>query len=67
MLVAAEAGTGAEAIRLYHQDRPDIGLIDLRLPDITGVEVIRAILRDSPRARLIVLTTYDGDEDIYPA
>ncbi len=67
MFVAAEAGEGRKAIELYRRARPDVGLIDLRLPDITGVEVIHRIVADYPNARLIVLTTYDGDEDIYRA
>ncbi len=67
MVVVAEAATGHEAIELYARQQPNIGLIDLRLPDITGVEVIRTIVDAQPKARLIVLTTYDGDEDIYRA
>lgn len=65
--VAAETGSGEEAITLFREHRPDITLMDLRLPGMSGVEAIRAIRRESPQARVIVLTTYDGDEDIYRA
>jgi DNA-binding NarL/FixJ family response regulator len=67
MTVAAQAGTAEEAIRLYWEHRPDITLMDLRLPDRSGAEVIREIRRADPQARFIVLTTYDGDEDIHQA
>ncbi len=67
LFVVAEAGTGKEAIALYRREQPGVGLIDLRLPDITGVDVIRTIVGEYSGARLIVLTTYDGDEDIYRA
>src|ERR1700684_2122772 len=67
MMVAAQAGTAAEAIRLFWEHRPDITLMDLRLPDKSGVEVIREVRRAAPQARFIVLTTYEGDEDIHQA
>ena len=67
MTVAAQAGTAAEAIRLFWEHRPDITLMDLRLPDRSGVEVIREVRRAAPQARFIVLTTYEGDEDIHQA
>lgn len=67
MEVVAEAGSGPEAVLGYEQHRPDVVLMDLRLPGMTGVEAIRAIRRQDPQARVIVLTTYDGDEDIYRA
>jgi DNA-binding NarL/FixJ family response regulator len=65
MEVVAEASTGKEAIEQYARHRPDILLLDLRLPDLCGVEVIRAIREQFLLARVIVLTTYDGDEEIY--
>src|SRR4051794_10573309 len=65
MEVVAEASTGKEAIEQYAQHQPDILLLDLRFPDVCGVEVIRAIREQFLVARIIVLTTYDGDEDIY--
>jgi len=65
MEVIAEGINGQQAIDLYRQHKPDVMLIDLRMPVVTGVEAITAIRRDFRDARLIVLTTYDGDEDIY--
>ena len=67
MTTVAQAGSGHEAIALHQQHQPDVTLMDLRLPDLSGVEVIRAIRRSSPEARFIVLTTYEGDEDIHQA
>lgn len=65
MSVIVEATTGAQAIELYRQHRPDVTLMDLRMPGVSGVEAITAIRREFADARIIVLTTYDGDEDIY--
>ena len=65
MEVIAEGINGQQAIDLYKQHTPDITLIDLRMPVVGGVEAITTIRRNFPDARLIVLTTYDGDEDIY--
>jgi two-component system NarL family response regulator len=65
--VVGEAADGVEAIAQYRKHLPDIALIDLRLPRLTGVEVIERIRMETPNARFIVLTTYDGDEDIYRA
>lgn len=65
MEVVAEGINGEQAIELYRQHKPDVMLIDLRMPVIGGVEAITTIRREFPEARLIVLTTYDGDEDIY--
>jgi DNA-binding NarL/FixJ family response regulator len=67
MQVVAQAGTAAEALRLYSAERPELTLMDLRLPDKSGVEAIRAIRSISPKARIVVLTTYEGDEDIHQA
>jgi DNA-binding NarL/FixJ family response regulator len=67
MAVAGQAGDGAEALRLFWELEPDITLMDLRLPDKSGVEVIRQVRRVMPQARFIVLTTYEGDEDIHQA
>jgi len=67
MEIAGEASDGAEAVQMYRRDRPDIVLMDLRLPKLGGVEAIRAIREADPKARVIVLTTYDGEEDIYRA
>ena len=65
MEVIAEGINGQQAIDLYNQHTPDVTLIDLRMPVVGGVEAITAIRNNFPDARLIVLTTYDGDEDIY--
>ena len=65
--VVGEAADGVEAIAQHRKCLPDITLVDLRLPKMSGVEVIQRIRMETPQARLIVLTTYDGDEDIYRA
>ena len=65
--VVGEAADGVEAITQYRKHQPDITLIDLRLPRMGGVDVIQRIRMETPNARFIVLTTYDGDEDIYRA
>ena len=65
--IVAEAADGREAIELFRLHQPDITLMDLRLPQMNGVEAIGRIRIDFPQARIIVLTTFDGDEDIYRA
>ncbi|MEG9434637.1 response regulator transcription factor [Edaphobacter sp. HDX4] len=65
--VIGQAADGAEAIRLYRELQPDVTLMDLQLPGLSGVEAIRRVRQDDPSARFIVLTTFDGDEDIYRA
>jgi DNA-binding NarL/FixJ family response regulator len=67
MKVVAEAADGVQAIELYRKHRPDVTLMDLRLPNKNGVDAIAAIRQEFPGARIIVLTTFDGDEDIYRA
>ena len=67
MEVVGEAADGVEAIAQYRKHQPDITLIDLRLPRMSGVDAIQRIRMESPQSRFIVLTTYDGDEDIYRA
>jgi DNA-binding NarL/FixJ family response regulator len=67
MTVVGQARTGEEAIEIYWRERPDVVLMDLRMPGMGGVEAIRAIRQEFPDSRVIVLTTYDGDEDIYRA
>lgn len=67
LLVVAQAEDGKEAVRLYREHRPDLALLDLRMPKMGAVAATAAILRDDPAARLLVLTTYDGDEDIHQA
>ena len=65
MRVIAEGTNGREAVALYREHRPDVVLMDLRMPEMGGVEAIAAIRREFSDAKVIVLTTYDGDEDIY--
>jgi len=67
MTTVAQAGSGEEAIELYERHLPDITLMDLRLPRMSGVQTIRSIRRTHPQARFVVLTTYEGDEDIHQA
>jgi two-component system NarL family response regulator len=62
--VVAEAGNGLEAIEAYKRHRPDVALLDLRMPVMEGVEAVRRIRELDPQARLIILTTYDTDEEI---
>jgi len=65
MEVIAEAGTGAEALKQYRKLRPDIVLLDMRMPEMTGIQTIEAIRKEFSNARIIVLSTYDLEEDIY--
>jgi DNA-binding NarL/FixJ family response regulator len=67
LLLVAEANTGEDAVRLYREHRPDVTLMDLRLPDSSGIETTRTIRREFPDAKIIALTSYDGDQDIYRA
>ena len=65
--VVGEAADGVEAIAQFRKHQPNITLIDLRMPRLSGVEVIERVRMETPGARFIVLTTYDGDEDIFRA
>ncbi len=65
--VIAQTGSGRQALELYRQHEPDIVLMDLRLPDLGGVEAIIALRKEFPAAHVIVLTTFDLDEDIFRA
>jgi len=67
MEVVAEGSDGSEALGLYRKHRPDVTLMDLRLPGMGGVDAIKALRAAFADARVIVLTTFDGDEDIYRA
>jgi two-component system, NarL family, response regulator len=67
MEVIGEAATGEEAVELFKRHQPDITLMDLRLRGMSGLDAIRQIRAHQPAARIIVLTMYEGDEDIYRA
>jgi len=67
ILVVAEASNGREAVDFWKQHRPDVTLVDLRMPELDGVGAIKEIREVDPNAHIVVLTTYDGDEDIYRA
>ena len=67
MTVVGEATNGREAVDLWKQHRPDVTLLDLRMPELDGVSAIKEIREHDEHARIIVLTTFDGDEDIYRA
>ena len=67
MTVVAQTGTGEEALTLFMKHKPDVTLMDLRLPGISGVDAIRSIRASHAEARFVVLTTYEGDADIHRA
>jgi two-component system NarL family response regulator len=67
MIVVAEAANGREAVDLWRNQRPDVALLDLRMPVLDGVSAIAEIHREDAAARVIVLTTYDTDNEIYRA
>jgi DNA-binding NarL/FixJ family response regulator len=67
MMVVGEASNGREAVDLWKRHRPDVTLLDLRMPELDGVGVIKQIRADDENTRIIVLTTFDGDEDIFRA
>lgn len=67
MKVCGQAESGTDAVRLFRKQKPDVTLMDLRLPGMSGLDALRAIRKDDPSARCVVLTTYEGDEDIHQA
>ncbi len=67
MLVVGEASCGREAIQGFREHQPDVTLMDLRLPDMSGIDAMIAILTDFPKARVIMLTTFEGDVEIHRA
>jgi two-component system NarL family response regulator len=67
MEVVGSATTGEQAVELFRQHRPDITLMDLQLPTMSGIEAIQQICREAPEARIVVLTMHSGDEDICQA
>ena len=67
MKIVSEAANGRQAVQQFLLHRPDVLLLDLRMPEMNGMETIQAILEKAPNAKIIVLSTYDGDEDVYRA
>ena len=67
MTVVGEAANGREGVELWKEHRPDVTLLDLRMPELDGVGVIKEIRGSDEKARFVVLTTFDGDEDIFRA
>lgn len=67
MVLIGEAATGGEAIQLFKQQLPDVTLMDLRLPDMSGIDTLIAIRTEFPDARIIMLTTFEGDVEIHRA
>ena len=61
MLIVGEAANGREAIEMFRSRRPDVTLMDLQMPDVNGIDAVVAIRQEHPQARIIVLTTYEGD------
>ena len=67
MVLVGEANNGREAVSLFKEHKPDVTLMDLRMPEIDGTSATRMIRQEAPDARIIALTSYDGDQDIYRA
>src|SRR5512133_1294019 len=67
MVMVSQAASGNDGIRQYREHRPDVTLMDLRLPDISGIDAMIAIRADFPEARIIMLTTFEGDVEIQRA
>ena len=67
MVLAAQAATGAEAIQVFRQQLPDVTLLDLRLPDMSGIDILIAIRSEFAEARIIMLTTFEGDVEVQRA
>jgi DNA-binding NarL/FixJ family response regulator len=67
MSLVSQASTGTEAIKLYREHQPDVTLMDLRLPDLSGIDAMIAIRAEFPAARIIMLTTFEGDVEIQRA
>ncbi len=65
MSVVAQAGNGREAVALFRKHRPDITILDVQMPIMSGAEATEALLREFPNSRIILFTTFDGDEDIH--
>jgi DNA-binding NarL/FixJ family response regulator len=64
MIMIAQASSGRDAIQLFREHRPDVTLMDLRMPDMSGIDALIAILAEFPDARIVMLTTFEGDVEI---
>src|SRR6266567_2088343 len=67
MLIVAQASNGSEGVQMFREHQPDVTLMDLRLPDMSGIDVLIAIRTEFPEARVIMLTTFEGDVEIQRA
>ena len=67
LVIVAEAGNGADGIAAYREHRPDLVIMDWRLPDMTGVQVTAALRGETPPPRVLMLSAYEGEEDVYSA
>jgi DNA-binding NarL/FixJ family response regulator len=67
MKLVAEGGSGREAVELFRQHHPDVTLMDLRMSDMDGIEAVKAIRALNPEAKIIALTSFDGDQEIFRA
>jgi two-component system, NarL family, response regulator len=67
MVAVAEAGNGRQAVEAFEQHQPDVTLMDLRIPGLSGIDAIGAIVAKFPNARIIVLSTFGGDENVFRA
>lgn len=67
MMLMSQASSGADAIQQYREHRPDVTLMDLRLPDLSGIDAMIAIRAEFPEARIVILTTFEGDVEIHRA
>lgn len=67
LTVVAEASAGTQAVEMYAESKPDLAIIDIRMPDAGGIEAIAKIVQADPNAKVIALSNYEGDEDIHRA
>ncbi|MBG88149.1 MAG: DNA-binding response regulator [Verrucomicrobiales bacterium] len=65
--IIAEAGSGEDAVKLFAEHKPDVCVMDWRLPGISGVEAVQEIRKDHPDAKIIMLSVYEGEEDVFRA
>jgi DNA-binding NarL/FixJ family response regulator len=67
MALVGEAGNGRDAVQLFRQRQPDVTLMDIRMPELDGIDAVKQIRAEFPDAKIIALTSFDGDQDIYRA